>query len=663
MPEPIQSNTQMSLMRRVALLFSLLLGLVKIMAQDPVPQLLLKVTSPEGSHDIQAVPNFWLHVPAGQAPSAFVPAGPFSALWEGFVSADLRSYFTFHAELNGSLTLVLNGKTILKTNSTGGVLIATKRVRLNKGTNSVALHFSSPEQGDAYMRLQWAERGGLPFPIPNSALSHVPTEASARSAQLHQGLELFLQHRCIQCHTTATASMAIPELQMDAPSFEEIGSRRRETWMQSWILDPSGHRPDARMPQMLHGTDARAEAEAIAAFLSSLKAPATPEPGGALNEPAASVGKKIFQDLHCASCHLAPEENAVAQTDRVSLGALAEKFHPEALHQFLKEPEAHFRWTRMPNFHLTDKEAAALSAYLMQEPVPKGEEPNSGGDVEQGRNLVQTRGCLNCHNLRLENRFATIPWAQLREGIWDSGCLAPHFHSESRAPRFGFSEEERAALRAFCAEGAGALNRFVPVEFARRNVRTLRCGECHGKHEGFPRLEILGGKMKPEWAAAFMKGKIEYKPRPWIVARMPSFPEWAEPMAQGLAMAHGFPPATPQPPPIDMEMAETGRNLVSADGGFSCIACHAVGEMEAIQVFESAGINLAYSGERLLKPFYMHWVLNPLKIDPTTKMPVYFDEQGRSPLYEVYEGDGLKQIEAMWQYMRLGDKMRPPQQP
>jgi hypothetical protein len=107
-------------------------------------------------------------------------------------------------------------------------------------------------------------------------------------------------------------------------------------------------------------------------------------------------------------------------------------------------------------------------------------------------------------------------------------------------------------------------------------------------------------------------------------------------------------------------MSEVGRKLVSPIGGFSCISCHAVGNTAATQVFESAGINFAYSAERLLKPFYHAWVMNPLAIDPTTKMPVFFDNEGRSQLTDVYDGDAYKQIEAIWQYFRLGDKMPPP---
>ena len=82
--------------------------------------------------------------------------------------------------------------------------------------------------------------------------------------------------------------------------------------------------------------------------------------------------------------------------------------------------------------------------------------------------------------------------------------------------------------------------------------------------------------------------------------------------------------------------------------------------MAATQVFEAPGINLATSGARLRPDFFKRWLRNPPLVDPTTKMPVYFDEEGKSPLTDVYEGSGEKQIEAVWQYLRMGEKMPAP---
>ena len=82
-----------------------------------------------------------------------------------------------------------------------------------------------------------------------------------------------------------------------------------------------------------------------------------------------------------------------------------------------------------------------------------------------------------------------------------------------------------------------------------------------------------------------------------------------------------------------------------------------------MQVFESQGVNFAYTGARAQKSYFHRWVRNPLRIDPATKMPVYFDAEGKSPLADYYNGDAEKQIEAIWQYIRLGDKMLSPAEP
>ena len=141
---------------------------------------------------------------------------------------------------------------------------------------------------------------------------------------------------------------------------------------------------------------------------------------------------------------------------------------------------------------------------------------------------------------------------------------------------------------------------------------------------------------------------------------MPAFAQRAEALAVGLAAEHGFPPRTPAEPPVDQDAVLIGRKLVSANGGFFCVSCHAAGSTAAMQVFESNGVNLAYSGARLQKSYYHRWVRNPQRIDPPTKMPVYFDSEGKSPLTDYYGGDAEQQIEAIWQYIRLGDKMPAP---
>jgi mono/diheme cytochrome c family protein len=237
-----------------------------------------------------------------------------------------------------------------------------------------------------------------------------------------------------------------------------------------------------------------------------------------------------------------------------------------------------------------------------------------------------------------------------------------------KAPQFGFTAAERADLQAFTRTARDSLFRGSPAEFAERQTRLLNCNACHGQVEGFPALEILGGKLKPEWSAKLIAGEIAYKPRPethprgepWMEARMPGgFKARAQLLAEGLAALHGYGPKTSLEPPIDEELAKLGQKLVGKDGGFSCVSCHGVAGLAATDVFDSEGINLAYSYERLLRDYYYRWMRNPLAIDSQTKMPAYFEE-GKSPLTEILDGDAEKQITAMWHYMRLGQKMPVP---
>ena len=597
--------------------------------------------SAAGKSHTTSTSNLAFYSASAQAPTPFVPPGPFIGVWEGNIHADLRGEFYFAAELNGAFKLEINDRSVLEASLTNGVSPLTKAVSLSKGANRLKATYASPKSGHAYLRVLWTERGTNVSPIPPTVLSHPPPDH-----KLELGRELFLEHRCAKCHEE---NVALPEKLADAPSFEGIGARRNPAWMARWILDPKGQRPSAHMPKLAKTPD---EARAMAAFLGSLK-DGNPYPVPARKgNPAPPEGKTLYEALLCASCH---GENGI------SLDHVRNKFPSGKLAEYLLAPEAHFAWTRMPNFKLNQKEADALAKELLERQRTI-DDPGPNPPISligTGRTLVQSRGCLNCHNLKVENK-STAP----KLGTdWNKGCVT----GAANAPQFSFNATERDALQAFGRTDRSALARHVPSEFAERQVRLLNCRACHGQHEGFPPLDILGGKLRPEWSAKFIAGEIPYKPRaethprgePWLFARMPAFKEWGHALGHGMAALHGYPAQTPSEK-ADTEFAEHGRKLMGKDGGFSCVSCHGVGRSPATDVFDSEGINLAWSAERLLPQYYRRWVRNPLSIDPQTRMPVYFDEEGRSPLTEILEGDGEKQLTAMWHYLLMGEKMFPP---
>jgi cytochrome c1 len=97
-----------------------------------------------------------------------------------------------------------------------------------------------------------------------------------------------------------------------------------------------------------------------------------------------------------------------------------------SLASFLKTPERHYVWIRMPNFKLSEEEASQLAAYLISEAEP-GSPSNPPVDTSvllRGQKVVRSAGCLNCHSAKIDNQFKTKSLDELDAMAWNSGCLA-----------------------------------------------------------------------------------------------------------------------------------------------------------------------------------------------------------------------------------------------
>ena len=634
---------------------------VRPLTDEPKPELLdgLAVTFRPAAGDRADTtlrPHFMLYVPLGQAPTPFVAPGAFTAEWEGVIQLDLRDRFVFQAELNGSLRMELNGEVVLDATSDGQETEPSRRIRLNSRGNTLKATYSSPPNGDAFFRLYWATPDHGHEPIPPKFLKHKPGDRLTRGAALRRGRQLAARYRCFKCHADGVHALGMPELAMDAPTLDGIGSRLGAGWRAGWVLNRAQLSPQANMPALLHGASADADARVIAAFLGSLKS-SDSFPAVKVDVATAEKGQKLFSQLNCAACHTTAGDSTAE--GKVALRHVRWKFGQAGLlSAFLSNPQAHYRWNRMPNFGLKPDEAAALSAFLFQSASSPSREFFSpvASSIAKGRKLGQSTGCLNCHALKLENHFSAPVIADLAKG-----CLA-NKPAGAKSPRFPLSGDDRAALRLFLREGRASLGQASLAEFALRQSADANCDNCHGQMAFIQPFTVLGGKLKPERVGRILSGLLAERQRPWLAARMPSFPARADSLAKGLALLSGHPPMPPPDVPVDEEKARLGRKLVSANGGFFCFSCHGIGELEPAQVFDAQGIKLARGGERLLPEYFRRWMRNPLRVDPQTKMPAYF-HQGQSALFEVLDGDAELQIEALYHYILKGNEMIPPGQP
>jgi len=347
----------------------------------------------------------------------------------------------------------------------------------------------------------------------------------------------------------------------------------------------------------------------------------------------------------------------------------------------------------MPNFRLTDAEAAHLATFLLARTSDLPSAPK--GDPAKGKALVQSAGCLNCHPMKLDNTFKSPALADVLKPGLTSGCLADPADAKSRgrAPEYALAGPQRAALRAFAATDLASLKRDVAPEVARRQMKALNCLACHPHdaqgdrwtalaaevqaiestlpegdkpevagvgeltpEQTRPPLTWLGEKLKPEWARRFIAGQVAYKPRPWTYARMPAFAHRAGVLAEGFALEHGVPTASPPDPAADPKLAEAGKKLAGRDGGLSCISCHAIAALKPIGTFESQAINFKLVKDRVRHDFYARWVMDPGRVEPGTKMPKFADLD-----FKVLSAPADEQFNAIWHYLLTGDKIVPPE--
>jgi mono/diheme cytochrome c family protein len=628
-----------------------------------------------GVQDVRSARLAALYVPEGTSASPFLPPGPFKATWEGFISVDLGTDCSFAAAGNGAVTVTVADKPALSAKGDDLSKVEGPSVRLRKGRNKLVVKYESPAKGDAFLRLSWASTDFQREPVPPLALSHNVNAAPVRAKRrLREGRELVASRRCLKCHTGDAKGM--PELEIDAPSLAEAGVRLDPDWIASWILDPRAIRPEATMPK-LAGIQPQDAAD-MAAYLATL---GKPEADPAVAADAAKLGGHLFAEMRCIGCHTLPDKEPAP--DRIPFTFLKQKWKPAALKKFLLGPEKHYAWIEMPNFGLKDDEAAKLAAFLLGRPGKAVKAVGLEGNPVRGKQQVESRGCVSCHTVAGTNAFKT---AALQDLKWAGAC---------KGADFGLSPAQQEAIAAFAATDRASLAREALPEFAERQFLALRCFACHKRDDRldgwsevaseareleppkkeddgefatiapadpwFPSLTWVGEKLKPEWAVAFLKGEIAERPRPFLKnLRMPAFPSRARGLIHGLSLEHGYPVTSPPDSAPDKELAEFGRKLSGPAGGLDCLSCHGIGARGATKVFEAPAPNFKLSRARLRKDYYDRWVREPLRLEPGTKMP-QFIKDGRTQLTEILDGDGVKQADALWNFLLEGDAIRPPE--
>ena len=154
--------------------------------------------------------------------------------------------------------------------------------------------------------------------------------------------------------------------------------------------------------------------QALSAYLMTFRDPAI----DALPEPKETTipGNSIYRESQCIVCHVTKEDtqgNPIGGTVGPDLRKIGNKVNQRWLVAFLKNPHGFQPNTKMPDYRFTDKQAADLAQFIMEEWVDldlqdeQAKEPEPPPDspdrIRQGKLLFKELGCAGCHDLGTED--------------------------------------------------------------------------------------------------------------------------------------------------------------------------------------------------------------------------------------------------------------------
>ncbi|MEI8133980.1 MAG: c-type cytochrome [bacterium] len=222
-----------------------------------------------------------------------------------------------------------------------------------------------------------------------------------------------------------------------------------------------------------------------------------------------SQGKKLFVDFGCYGCHSMPGYEELPGQGP-SLVSITKKVTPEWIFQWIKDPKGWGKGSRMPNFMLSDDEAKAITAYLVDQAKGSTYSPlanySGGGDLVRGKQTFFDAGCVACHtiddfkgdpNMRIKegNTFAgnfnkqgsKVTAAWLYDWIKNPKNYLPH----SRMPSLRLTDQEASDLTAYLMSHTGTNDNvktslsgdISSMDLIHKGEKLIRSYGCFGCHE------------------------------------------------------------------------------------------------------------------------------------------------------------------------------------
>ncbi len=468
---------------------------------------------------------------------------------------------------------------------------------------------------------------------------------------LRQGLALIDDRACFACHEIPGG----PRRERRAPTRDRVAHKVHTDWLIAWLMDPKSYFESARMPSYYLS---EREAVAIATYLTALAGPEPPDPA---LDPSEALGRSEARELlkrsACLDCHRMRGAGGSPRIRAPDLSRIGDKVKAPWLARWIQGPQHLQPGAEMPAFRMTDAQAAGIARYLTQtftshrgaEHVAR-EVPSEAQHVEEGRQLVEALGCMNCHGaegekpvLKMgpdlrevgERDARAMRWGEDGERTWSLG-LASYLRAKIAAPR-AFSPYHRMPYFAFTPEETTAVvvallsfsRNPIPAEARLRAPEVVpplpapggsvgevfaryQCLECHALRGAYgklaPDLGWHGDKVRREWLLGYLQDP--YPIRPALDARMPDFGmsdaevELVADYVEASWWDEEVPPDPFDGAPPPAELVARGRELLGEV--YACLDCH-----EVRSEGEEEGPALDAVGDRLQPGWTYQWLLDP----------------------------------------------------
>jgi mono/diheme cytochrome c family protein len=199
--------------------------------------------------------------------------------------------------------------------------------------------------------------------------------------------------------------------------------------------------------------------------------------------PVVAKGREAFKELGCRGCH------KVKGIERVKIGPpiknIGEKVKKDWLYRWLKDPKGTISNAKMPNFKLTDEEAADVARFLFSRTRSAHNNKKVIGSYKRGKKFFNNSQCISCHPVRGSGANDGPDLGKISSNVHSEWLLRwlnnpKAWRANTKMPAFGFSDQNIQDL-----------GKFLLDEFAQRDLKKT----------------TVSGQIKTVEAANVFKGK------------------------------------------------------------------------------------------------------------------------------------------------------------